>query len=357
MRRRTGGSTFDPTEGFCLFVAGMARNNGDYFVKEQTKARATAGSTYDPDEGFIYFLAGNALDPSHISAPAHRYSLMAVTDVDSGNGVLELEGRLRYGHKLLLDSGIFWLTQRHAKAHGVHMDEALGLHPSQIDGFDWLYETYCELVTKYEDKLWGYIELDQGGAERKRETRARLEADGFRPIPVYHPLNDGWDYFDELCQGYDRICVGNIVQAPPAVRKRIIATIWERRRAYPDVWIHLLGFTPNEFVTAYPACNSCDSSSWVYSLRYGAPSAPGASAMGKAFGRFTAGFSYVTGEGSSAPEHPAGVYRAIEFLSMEAHFQHGAWRQAWQDRAELFDLDPWPPRVKGEELPVPARPA
>ena len=57
------------------------------------------------------------------------------------------------------------------------------------------------------------VEVDQGGRENKIKTRARLEKMGLRPIPVYHPLNDGWDYFDYLAENYDRICMGNVVNA------------------------------------------------------------------------------------------------------------------------------------------------
>ena len=105
---------------------------------------------------------------------------------------------------------------------------------------------------RYGSRLWGYIELDQGGAVHKRRTRTALEQAGLAPIPVYHPFNDGWDYFDELCARYDRICVGNVVQAPRAIRCRIFATVWERQRAYPDVWIHYLGVTPTPTQIAYP---------------------------------------------------------------------------------------------------------
>ena len=62
----------------------------------------------------------------------------------------------------------------------------------------------------------------------------QAESLGLKPIPVYHPLLDGWDYFDELAAQYDRICFGNIVQAPAATRIRLLHTLWERHRRYPD---------------------------------------------------------------------------------------------------------------------------
>ena len=62
-----------------------------------------------------------------------------------------------------------------------------------------------------------------------------LEQMGLRPIPVYHPFNDGWDYFDYLAERYDRICFGNVVQADRETRKRLVATAWERHRKYPHL--------------------------------------------------------------------------------------------------------------------------
>jgi hypothetical protein len=52
-----------------------------------------------------------------------------------------------------------------------------------------------EHATTYADRLSGYTELDQGGRDHKRRTRTRLHDLGLNPIPVYHPFNDGWDYF------------------------------------------------------------------------------------------------------------------------------------------------------------------
>lgn len=88
-----------------------------------------------------------------------------------------------------------------------------------------------------------------------------------KPIPVYHPLNDGWDYFDELASEYDRICVGNIVQASTYMRTRLLATLAERMRDYPKLWIHILGLTPSTLMNAYPM-QSADSSAWLSSVRW-----------------------------------------------------------------------------------------
>jgi hypothetical protein len=295
----------------------------------------TAGGRYDPGEEPIYFVAGHNI--AEIAA-THPWNLVAVNDLaaELERETNELAVRLEAGNLVLLDSGIFWLTQRHMRDHpGMTMDQALALPPDEIDGFEWLWENYLAIVARFEEQLWGYIELDQGGAENKRRTRARLEALGLRPIPVYHPLNDGWDYFDELCERYDRICFGNVVQANAETRRHLLSTLWERRRRHTDVWVHVLGLTMSEVVTVYPI-SSCDSSAWVYALRYGAQNAPGSHAMGDSFGKFTTSFSY-------DPEldrlDGGGQRRGVHFLASEAFFMQGVMRAQQADLVEVFGAE------------------
>lgn len=174
---------------------------------------------------------------------------------------------LEQGCSTFLDSGIFYLTNQHKRAHNVTMDEALALPPDRIDNFSWLLDVYLELCTDYGDQLWGYNELDQGGKDNKIETRAKLESLGLRPMPVYHPLNDGWEYFDELAANYDRMCYGNIVQASRPTRLRLLMTAYERHARYPNLYIHFLGLTPNDIQLGLPF-DSADSSTWTAVFRY-----------------------------------------------------------------------------------------
>lgn len=226
----------------------------------------TGGGRFDPREEPCIFLATSTdKDVAHI----HENILIAVNELKGDTRLEALERWLAKGTKIFLDSGIFNLTNEHARAHDVTMDEALALAPDQIDGFDALWDRYVQVIGRYGDQAWGYIELDQGGRENKIKTRAKLEALGLRPIPVYHPINDGWDYFDYLAERYDRICFGNLVQADQETRQRLVATAWERHRKYPDLWIHLLGYTPDERLHAWPV-NSADSSTWLSGLRWAA---------------------------------------------------------------------------------------
>lgn len=256
---KTGGGTFDPGDRPMYF-----RAQGGGRIPQEPVA---TGGAFNPNDRNLYFTASDA-KTQDVGHRHHSCVLIAVNELMNEGMERHLELWLDNGATVFLDSGIFWLTNEHVRAHpGMSMDDALALPPDRIDGFDKLFARYVELVTRYGDRLWGYIELDQGGKENKRKTRARLEDLGLRPIPVYHPFNDGWDYFDELAENYDRLCFGNVVQANRTQRKRLVATAWERHRRYPNLWIHLLGLTPNEWLMAMPI-DSADSSAWLSSVRW-----------------------------------------------------------------------------------------
>lgn len=224
------------------------------------------GGNWDPSEGPVYFIASDAGSLAE-GAKSHHHVLVAVNEINSEFDTATIGRFMAEGKSVFIDSGVFWLTNEHARAHDMTMDDVLGLAPTDLDGFDDLFARYVDLIKSIGDRVWGYIEIDQGGRENKIRTRARLEGMGLRPIPVYHPFNDGWDYFDELAANYDRICFGNVVQADGPTRKKLIATAWERRRRYPHLWIHILGLTPSEIYTAMPN-SSCDSSAWLSQVRW-----------------------------------------------------------------------------------------
>lgn len=308
--------------------------------------KLTGGGRYDPNEETIYFLAGHTIEEI---AEIHRWSLVAVdqlmtrryaTSRNRGEPIItrestELAERAKHG-KVMLDSGVFGLAQRHRQNHpDMALHDVLSLPPEQIDGFDALFDAYVEIAQAFEDDLWGYVELDQGGPENKLRLRRRLEKLGLRPIPVYHPINDGWDYFDELAREYDRICVGNVVHANENQRRHLCATLWERRRRYPGLWVHLLGFTPNEVTVVYPT-SSCDSSSWVYAIRFGAHNSPGGHAMADAFGKFPTGLSY----DPNLDRHAlGGARRGVRFLATESFFMQAVMRRQLADVRDVFGAD------------------
>lgn len=290
------------------------------------------GGVWDRREENVYFIASN-LDMLERADGTHRHKLIAVNEI-ADRDIETIERWCDTGSSVFIDSGVYNLANGHAVAHGLPMDVALGLAPEAIDGFDALFKRYVSLVRRLEGKVWGYIEIDQGGLENKRRTRARLEDLGLRPIPVYHPFNDGWDYFDELAEGYDRICFGNVVQANHPTRVRLLATAWERRRRYPNLWIHMLGMTPNEWLNAFPV-NSCDSSSWVVLLRWTA-AARGQSAL-KTYGVMNRELTYKYGE---EPQGPKGHFKATALAGYEAMFLMENWRALIKAYRDELGCDP-----------------
>lgn len=171
------------------------------------------------------------------------------------------------GVRWLIDSGVFELVSSHARVTSRSLAEVFGQPPMTIPGYTALLAKYHEVLGRIGHLVWGYVELDIGGAAVKKQTRTELERAGLRPIPVYHPLNDPHDYFDELARSYERICVGNMVGMEPQQRLRLLATIWERKRKYPHLWVHLLGYTPNQWLLAYPV-DSTDTTAWMQTFRF-----------------------------------------------------------------------------------------
>ncbi|WP_028924208.1 hypothetical protein [Pseudonocardia acaciae] len=288
----------------------------------------------------MYFAAGT----SHRHYP--RHTLIAVNDIEGDAGERVLCRMLDEGLVLLLDSGIFALTNAHMRRTGCTMDEALALAPEEIPGFDELFDRYVHLAGTYGERLWGYIELDQGGRDNKRRTRARLHELGLRPIPVYHPLNDGWGYFDELAATHDRVCFGNVVQASMPARVRLLHTMWERRRQYPDLWVHVLGLSASEWCLPCPP-DSCDSSTWINALRY--PTVKTESSALRRLGDLGPGFQYVVGHNPDNDRFAASKVYADTMTHTNL-----VWR-IMQQRVTELGAPPHPPRREKEGPLCPAR--
>lgn len=282
------------------------------------------GGAWSADEENIYFIASAA---SNLDNESHDHVLIAVNELMTDGQLNIIKGFIDDGKSILLDSGIFNLTNEHKRKHGISMNQALALPPDQIDGFDVLYNRYREVIDEIGEQVWGYIELDQGGREQKILTRQKLEKNGYQPMPVYHPLNDGWDYFDYLAERYDRICFGNIVQADLATRLRLIHTAWKRSKKYPKLWIHVLGMTANQWLLALPI-KSCDSSTWISSLRWGTLNAPTANAP---FSNLDSGYIY---RRDVKTDDPRGWDKGNALSAYNAHFRQEVWRAALRDRRE-----------------------
>lgn len=230
--------------------------------------KQTTGDAFDPNAAQTYFIASA---PGTVESTSFPQVLVAVNELESQKHRDSIRRLIDNGCQVMLDSGIFNLAMNHVRAHDVTHNEALSMAPEEIDGFDQLWDLYGSIVTEFGKDLWGVVELDQGGVENKPRTRALIEKEfGIVPIPVYHPLLDGWDYYDDLAQEYDRICFGNIVQASPPLRVRLAHTAMERAEKYPYLWTHLLGMSQSSPILGLRMRGSMDSSSWLAPVRWNA---------------------------------------------------------------------------------------
>ena len=223
-------------------------------------------------------------------------TLIALNKLRAEHGLRKLITLLDAGYDVLLDSGAFSLASAYMRKHQVSLDVAFSRPPREHDGFDDLFGFYFEILDRFHDRLWGYIEMDMGSTEDKKLLRAEMEKVGYNPIPVFHPGSDSWDYFHELAAQYDRICFGLFSKASRMERVQMLSALAEVRKQYPDLWIHLLGYTPNELLFSYPAIQSSDSSSWISAVSYGEFNA---TALGASFSRLGDDFRYELGNGAS----------------------------------------------------------
>lgn len=219
-----------------------------------------------------YFLAGAPSAMDEAVALGGEWDLLVAVNpgqgADSPYGPSWVKKQAEAGHNILIDSGVYTLAMNEVRRTGLHMDQVRSMPVEGIKGYDKLLGSYLSLVGPLKDLAWGYIELDWGNPESKTRIRDGLEARGLRPIPVYHPLNDGWDYFDFLASRYDRLCVANLVHADKETRDHLLYTISERTRAYPGLWVHALGVTVNQASYSY-GIKSYDSSTWLEPARWG----------------------------------------------------------------------------------------
>lgn len=297
-----------------------------------TELRKTAGR-WNSDDRQQYFLAGSAAWVD-VASSIHKYLLIAMNELGTDNSLNLLNNWLNENKSVIIDSGVYAFANQHAKANNMSMDAALSLTPEKVDGWDILQERYIRVCKQYGEKSWGYFELDQGGKDNKTRLRTMLEDEGLRPVPIYHPINDGWDYFDFLAERYDRICMGNVVQASRPDRKRLVAIVWERKRKYPNLWIHLLGLTPNEWANSY-IIDSADSSSWMSTIRWAGLKPK---ADGKPFSELSKNYKYLLASDSLGQ---GGSQKAVFMAAYGATMHQRNWKHHISDWNSLgLNLEP-----------------
>ena len=217
---------------------------------------------------YYYFFA-TTVNELKIIINEHDNFLLPVEGIDSPAELIEIienkSGKIR--PNILMDSGVFSLVSYYARLNNLSINDCFSLDISKFSGYDALFSKYLSLIDALRDYLWGYIEIDIGDAERKTKTRQELENSGYKPIPVWHALNDDFDYLEFLCQNYKCIAIGNLSQSSNDLRMKIIYAVSLVKRQYPDVWFHALGISPTKILFAYPF-DSSDSSSYLAHIKY-----------------------------------------------------------------------------------------
>lgn len=217
---------------------------------------------WDTNEKGVYFLA---CTNGNLSLTTYNDFLIALNEIKGERTVLKIREACGKG-KVLIDSGVHELAAREHRRTGDSFATIFSRDPFEIEGFNAWIEKYTVIMNELKDVVWGYIEIDLGGPVGKRKIRAMLEDSGLRPIPVYHPLIDNYEYLDELFDQYDRICVGNLADRPYEIRREILLTI--KKRNTKNRFVHLLGYTPDELMWGM-GFDSSDSSTWVQGPRWG----------------------------------------------------------------------------------------
>lgn len=212
-----------------------------------------------------FFLACNMTDALILSR-FHDNLLVATPNITQKKHFQNIHRWVEQGKKLIIDSGVFEVCMKHARAHNLTLSGALSLPPEKLDGFPRLLDHFMGVARQLPD-VFALVEMDVGGKESKRRMRAYLEAEGLKVAPVFHPILDGWEYLDELGERYPIIFVGNVVDASPELRLRINGRLQKWMQSHPDTWIHLLGLTPSPTIVAMPT-HSCDSSAWLAATKF-----------------------------------------------------------------------------------------
>lgn len=240
------------------------------------KRHQTNGNWSHSEKG-LYFLALWATDmPRKLSTMPYQKRVCALAEfglINETDNPAQTTSQLvdAYRH-VFIDSGVFTLANAEAKKRKASFEEGLKLKLSDIPLGDKYMAAYMNLCHQVKDQVWGFVEIDLGGREEKIKTRQLFHDAGLCPIPVYHPLLDGADYLDYLCERYDRICVSNLVQSSHETRSVLTSFVYDRVMRYPEgkrPYIHYLGVSPGQAHFPHNCLGSCDSSTWAMGRRFG----------------------------------------------------------------------------------------
>ena len=179
---------------------------------------------------------------------------------------------------LMVDSGAFDIAKSHSDETGMLIEDVFGLSIYDVKGGRELVSKYIQFTKQVpHDRLWGIVELDFGTMKDREELRERVSKEsGVVPIPVYHTASDPREYFKELLEKFDRVCIGGLSKLNSNFRTKLLAELAHLRdEVNTECWVHLLGHGLTYKATAFFSPNlrrgfqSFDSSQVCSSLMYG----------------------------------------------------------------------------------------
>lgn len=193
------------------------------------------------------------------------------------NGLIELgsfnknkaEQYFNYFDNLLVDSGAFSIASAYCKKHNIPLNQAFLTKYTSLDNYAKHWDKYIKVAQDYKDKYFGIVEIDLGGYQGKQEIRALIEQQGIIPIPVFHALVDPIEYFEQLVNEYDRVCISNIAFASKSDRVKIMLYInYYLYKQNLNTFIHWLGVGIVDSLF-YNLLGSCDATTWLNGELYG----------------------------------------------------------------------------------------
>lgn len=163
------------------------------------------------------------------------------------------------GERLMVDSGAFTFMQKLAKNQAIATD------------FEQYLQEYINFIKQYDIKLFFELDIDVVvGYKKVLEFRKILEDGvGRQCIPVWH-VPRGKDAFLEICEQYDYIAIGGIVNKNSEFKahKRHLFPWFIDKAHQHGAKIHGLGFTNTPMLAQY-RFDSVDSTSWLSGRRHG----------------------------------------------------------------------------------------
>ena len=138
---------------------------------------------------------------------------------------------------------------------------------ARVSGKEIDLNKYIDFLVKYEGKFNIYANLDTSSPEETIKNQEFMEAQGLKPIPVYHwsefISKDYHDLFEEYCKKYDYVAIGGVAGVVKNTKNKFnYLSFCDRIANRYHTKIHGFGITDRfslEFFNFY----SVDSTNWA----------------------------------------------------------------------------------------------